>query len=72
MLKRPPALLNLTCGVCSAPAPDQLHFGGKAAFIRSLSTPLPYQLTPVIPAKHPSGKLLSARQQKVYKDAEQG
>ena len=27
--KRPPAALNLTCGVCSAPAPDHLHFGGK-------------------------------------------
>ena len=29
MLKRPPAPLNLICGVCSAPAPDHLHFGGK-------------------------------------------
>ena len=27
--KRPPAALTLTCGVCSAPAPDHLHFGGK-------------------------------------------
>ena len=36
MLKRPPAPLNLTCGVCSAPAPDHLHFGGESGFLRSI------------------------------------
>merc|ERR1711892_1224860 len=30
--KRPPAPLNLTCGVCSAPAPDHLHFGGHCCY----------------------------------------
>merc|ERR1711892_1072034 len=30
--KRPPALLNLTCGVCFAPAPDHLHFGGHCCY----------------------------------------
>ena len=27
--KKPPAPLNMICGVCSAPAPNYLHFGGK-------------------------------------------
>ena len=27
--KRFPASLTLSCGVCSAPAPDHLHFGGS-------------------------------------------
>ena len=27
--KRAPAPLTLVCGVCSAPAPDHLHFGGE-------------------------------------------
>merc|ERR1711892_1463922 len=30
--KRPPAPLNLTCGVCSAPAPDHLHFGAHTCY----------------------------------------
>ena len=28
-IKRFPASLTLSCGVCSAPAPDHLHFGGS-------------------------------------------
>ena len=29
-IKRAQALLCLECGVCGAPAPDHLHFGGTA------------------------------------------
>merc|ERR1711970_722170 len=32
MSKRPPAPLNLKCGVCSAPAPDHLHFGAHCCY----------------------------------------
>ena len=65
MLKRPPAPLNLTCGVCSAPAPDHLHFGGKVRFLWSLFTTLLLKPTPAIPAEHSSGEQFSARKQRV-------
>jgi hypothetical protein len=70
--KRPPAPLNLICCVCSTPALDHLYFEVRLDFLGSLTTLLSYQLTPAIPADHSSGKQLSARLQKVLKDAEQG
>ena len=59
MTKRPPALLNLTCGVCSAPAPDHLHFGGENSCTNiSLNNLLVSpQATAVTPAEHSSGEL---------------
>ena len=36
-IKRPPAPLNMTCGVCSAAAPDHLHFGGKVQPTKTFS-----------------------------------
>ena len=30
--KRLPAALTQACGVCSAPAPDHKHFGGRIYF----------------------------------------
>ena len=32
-LKRAPAPLTVSCGVCSAPAPDHLHFGGETSIV---------------------------------------
>ena len=29
MIKRPPANLILSCGVCTAPAPGHSHYGGR-------------------------------------------
>ena len=36
-IKRPAAPLNMTCGVCSAAAPDHLHFGGNVQPTKTFS-----------------------------------